>query len=158
MLLQEVKGPLILDADGINALQGHIDLLQARSGTTILTPHDGEFLRIYDGPPQDRCQETRALARKLGCIVLRKGYRTLITDGVRVYRNRTGNPGMAKGGSGDALSGILCALLGQKLAPLEAAALAAYLHGAAGDAAAKEKGEWSMLPSDLIEALPAVMR
>lgn len=157
-LLRETKIPLVLDADGINVLQGHIDVLRTCTAPVILTPHNGEFARLYSGEPAGRYQETARLARETGCIVLRKGHRTLITDGVRVYRNHTGNPGMAKGGSGDVLSGIIAALLGQKVPPLEAAALGAYLHGAAGDLCAKQKGEYSLLPTDLIEALPEILK
>ena len=157
-LLRESRAPVVLDADGINCLQGHMDVLRKRTCPTILTPHDGEFARIYDGAPLGRYGETVALARESGCIVLRKGHRTLISDGTVTWRNRTGNPGMAKGGSGDVLSGILVSLLGQKVAPLEAAALAAWIHGAAGDRCAARLGEWGMLPSDLIEEIPLILK
>ena len=157
-LLRESRAPVVLDADGINCLQGHMDVLRKRTCPIILTPHDGEFARIYDGAPLGRYVETVALARESGCIVLRKGHRTLISDGTVTWRNRTGNPGMAKGGSGDVLSGILVSLLGQKVAPLEAAALAAWIHGAAGDRCAARLGEWGMLPSDLIEEIPLILK
>ena len=124
----------------------------------ILTPHNGEFARLYDGPPCGRYRETVTLARETGCIVLRKGRCTLISDGETTYRNRTGNPGMAKGGSGDVLAGVIAALIGQRVPPLEAAALGAYLHGAAGDLCAKRKGEYGMLPTDMIEALPEILK
>ena len=146
------------DADGINCLQGHKDVLRERTCPIILTPHDGEFARIYDGAPLGRYGETLALAWETGCIVLRKGHRTLISDGTTTWRNRTGNPGMAKGGSGDVLSGILVSLLGQRVPPLEAAALAAWIHGSAGDRCADRLGEWGMLPSDLIEAIPMILK
>ena len=157
-LLRESRAPVVLDADGINCLQGHMDVLRERTCPVILTPHDGEFARIYDGAPLGRYGETVALARESGCIVLRKGHRTLISDGTVTWRNRTGNPGMAKGGSGDVLSGILVSLLGQKVSPLEAAALAAWIHGAAGDRCAARLGEWGMLPSDLIEEIPMILK
>ena len=156
--LRESRAPVVLDADGINCLQGHMDVLRKRTCPIILTPHDGEFARIYDGAPLGRYGETVALARESGCIVLRKGHRTLISDGTVTWRNRTGNPGMAKGGSGDVLSGILVSLLGQKVPPLEAAALAAWIHGAAGDRCAARLGEWGMLPSDLIEEIPMILK
>lgn len=158
LLLRESRGPVVLDADGINCLQGHMDVLRERTCPVILTPHDGEFARIYDGTPLGRYGETVALARENGCIVLRKGHRTLISDGITTWRNCTGNPGMAKGGSGDVLSGILVSLLGQKVPPLEAAALAAWVHGSAGDRCAERLGEWGMLPSDLIEAIPMILK
>ena len=157
-ILLESRVPIVLDADGINCLQGHMDVLRERTCPVILTPHDGEFARIYDGAPLGRYGETVALARESGCIVLRKGHRTLISDGTVTWRNRTGNPGMAKGGSGDVLSGILVSLLGQKVPPLEAAALAAWIHGAAGDRCAARLGEWGMLPSDLIEEIPMILK
>ena len=98
------------------------------------------------------------LAEESGAIVLLKGHTTLVTDGQTVYRNRTGNPGMATGGSGDVLAGLLASLLGQGLAPLEAAAAAAWLHGSAGDAVAAGWGEYGLTPGDLIEALPRLLK
>lgn len=157
-LVGEARCPVVLDADGINAMAGHIDRLREAACPLILTPHDGEFLRLSPGaalPPADfdtRADRAMMLARRLGAVVLLKGYRTAITDGKRLYRNETGNPGMATGGSGDVLAGMLVSLLGQGLAPLEAAAAAAWLHGAAGDRCAAERGEYGMTPSDLIDA------
>ena len=157
-LVGEARCPVVLDADGINAMAGHIDRLREAACPLILTPHDGEFLRLSPGaalPPADfdtRADRAMMLARRLGAVVLLKGYRTAITDGTRLYRNETGNPGMATGGSGDVLAGLLVSLLGQGLAPLEAAAAAAWLHGAAGDRCAAERGEYGMTPSDLIDA------
>ena len=154
----EARCPVVLDADGINAMAGHIDRLREAACPLILTPHDGEFLRLSPSaalPPADfdtRADRAMMLARQLGAVVLLKGYRTAITDGKRLYRNETGNPGMATGGSGDVLAGMLVSLLGQGLAPLEAAAAAAWLHGAAGDRCAAERGEYGMTPSDLIDA------
>lgn len=157
-LVGEARCPVVLDADGINAMAGHIDRLREAACPLILTPHDGEFLRLSPSaalPPADfdtRADRAMMLARRLGAVVLLKGYRTAITDGTRLYRNETGNPGMATGGSGDVLAGMLVSLLGQGLAPLEAAAAAAWLHGAAGDRCAAERGEYGMTPSDLIDA------
>ena len=99
-----------------------------------------------------------ALARELGVVLLRKGHRTLITDGESCWENGTGNPGMATGGSGDVLSGIILSLLGQGVEPLTAAAAGAWLHGAAGDLAAQRLGEYGMLPGDLVEALPQLLK
>ena len=103
-------------------------------------------------------ESAKALARDLGCIVLLKGHETVITDGETGYINRTGNPGMAVGGSGDVLAGILVSLLGQGIQPLEAAACAAWLHGAAGDLCAAEIGQYGMLPTDMLSALPRLMK
>ena len=99
-----------------------------------------------------------AFARDWNCILLLKGHRTCITDGKTRYRNTTGNPGMATGGSGDVLSGILLGLLGQGVPPLEAAACGCWLHGAAGDACAQTLGQYGMLPSDMLEVLPRLMK
>ena len=163
-LVGEARCPVVLDADGINAMAGHIDRLREAACPLILTPHDGEFLRLSPGaalPPADfdtRADRAMMLARRLGAVVLLKGYRTAITDGTRLYRNETGNPGMATGGSGDVLAGMLVSLLGQGLAPLEAAAAAAWLHGAAGDRCAAELGQYGMLPTDMLSALPRLMK
>lgn len=157
MLLREFHGPLVIDADGITLLSRHMDILRGRQAATILTPHDGEFLRL--SPVEgERIGQTLEMANRLGAIILRKGHRTLITDGTLCYENRTGNPGMAVGGSGDVLAGVIVSLLGQGLAPLEAAACAAYLHGAAGDLCAEELGEYGMLPSDMLSYLPRLLK
>lgn len=149
--------PVILDADGINLLSHHKFLLRGRTAPTILTPHDGEFRRLVE-LGGDRSASAMALAKELGCIVVLKGHETRITDGEICYRNTTGNPGMAVGGSGDVLAGMLVALLGQGLAPLEAAAVAVWLHGAAGDLCATELGQYAMLPTDLLKALPRLLK
>ena len=156
-LLKNAECPLILDADGITLAARHKDILRGRLAPTILTPHDGEFARLcpIDAP---RVEQTMTMARDLGCILLRKGYRTLITDGVACFENRTGNPGMATGGSGDVLAGIILSLLGQGVPPLEAAAAGAWLHGAAGDICAEKLGEYGMLPGDLVEELPRLLK
>ena len=156
-LLKNCDCPLILDADGITLAAKHKDILRDRSAATILTPHDGEFARL-DPPDLPRVEQTMALARDLGVVLLRKGYRTLITDGESCWENRTGNPGMATGGSGDVLSGVILSLLGQGVPPLEAAAGGAWLHGTAGDLAAEKLGEYGMLPSDLVEELPRLLK
>ena len=157
-VLQQAQCPVILDADGINVISGHIHILRERTAPTIVTPHDGEFLRLGGVPRADRMASAQALARDLGCIVLLKGHRTCITDGSTSYRNTTGNPGMAVGGSGDLLAGIIAGLLGQGIAPLEAAAWGAWLHGRAGDLCAEEIGQYGMLPSDMLQVLPRLLK
>ena len=156
-LLKNAECPLVLDADGITLAARHKDILRDRLAPTILTPHDGEFARLkpVDAP---RPEQTMAMARELGAVLLRKGHRTLITDGCSCWENQTGNPGMATGGSGDVLSGIILSLLGQGLPPMEAAAAGAWLHGAAGDLAAERLGEYGMLPGDLVEELPRLLK
>lgn len=155
---ENFDGPLVLDADGINVLARHKDILRGRKGTTILTPHQGEFQRLGGVIGEDRVRAAETMAKDLGCIVLLKGHETVITDGENTYLNQTGNPGMAVGGSGDVLAGIIVGLLGQGIGPLEAAACGAWLHGAAGDLCAAELGQYGMLPSDLVEALPRLLK
>lgn len=157
-VLEQAACPVILDADGINVLSGHMDILRGRQYPTILTPHDGEFLRVGGVIGEDRMVSAGAFAAEYGCILLLKGHRTCITDGKVGYVNRTGNPGMAVGGSGDVLAGILTGLLGQGMEPLKAAACAAWLHGAAGDLCAAELGQYAMLPTDMLNALPRLLK
>ena len=157
-VLEQFAGPVVVDADGINVLSTHRDLLRERVYPTILTPHDVEFARLGGIITEDRVTSAVSVARDLGSIVLLKGHRTVITDGVDCYINHTGNPGMAVGGSGDVLSGVIVSLLGQGIPPLQAAACGAYLHGAAGDLCAKDLGQYGMLPSDMVEALPRLLK
>lgn len=156
-VLEKARCPVVLDADGINVMAGHKDILRGRTNPTVLTPHAGEFARL-GGETGDRRLAAEKLARDLGCVMLLKGSGTVITDGDTTYINPTGNPGMAVGGSGDVLSGIITALLGQGLKPLEAAACGAWLHGAAGDICAKEIGQYGMLPTDLVNVLPRLLK
>ncbi len=157
-VLTSFQGAIVLDADGINLLAAHKDLVRERTAPTILTPHEGEFFRIYGEKPLDRIACAVALAKELGAIVLLKGHETVITDGNVAYVNPTGNPGMAVGGSGDVLAGMIVSLLGQGLAPLEAAACGAWLHGAAGDICEKEIGQYGMLPTDMLQVLPRLLK
>lgn len=157
-VLENAQCPVVVDADGINVLSAHRDLLRGRKSPTILTPHDGEFARLGGVIGEDRMSAAAALAEELGCVVLLKGHETCITDGTDGYLNPTGNPGMAVGGSGDVLAGVITALLGAGLPPLEAAACGAWLHGAAGDRCAAELGQYGMLPTDMLSALPRLMK
>lgn len=157
-VLKTAKCPVVLDADGINVISAHKDILRERIAPTILTPHDGEFARIGGQVTDDRCNCAAALANEIGCIILLKGHRTVITDGNSCYINQTGNPGMATGGSGDVLAGIIVSLLGQGIMPLEAAACGAWLHGKAGDLCAQEIGQYGMLPQDMVQVLPRLLR
>ena len=157
-LLQTCRVPLVLDADGINAVAGHIDVLRESACPVILTPHDGEFMRLGGDPKaKDRVCEAMRVAARTKSVLLLKGYRTIITDSLNVYRNTTGNPGMATGGSGDVLAGVIVSLLAQHVMPLEAAAAGAWLHGSAGDLCAGRLGEYGLLPEDMIEALPRLL-
>lgn len=157
-VLEQAKCPVVVDADGINVLKEHKDILRGRAYPTILTPHDGEFLRFGGTLGEDRMASAAHFSREWNSIVLLKGHRTCITDGETGYRNETGNPGMAVGGSGDVLAGILVSLLGQGLQPLAAAACGAWLHGAAGDLCAEEIGQYGMLPTDMLLRIPRLMK
>lgn len=157
-VLQSAVCPVILDADGINVLAGHMDILRERHYPTILTPHAGEFARIYGEIKPDSISCAAAFTREWDCILLLKGHETVITDGMECYVNHTGNPGMAVGGSGDVLAGMIAGLIGQGLEPLKAAACGAWLHGAAGDICAEEIGQYGMLPGDMLEVLPRLLK
>ena len=156
-MFQNFDGPVVVDADGINVLSGHTHILRDRTAPTILTPHDGEFIRLGGELSDHRQTSAAKLAIETNSIVLLKGYRTNITDGDNCYVNQTGNPGMATGGSGDVLAGIIVSLLGQGISPLEAAACGAWLHGAAGDICAREIGQYGMLPQDMLQVLPRLL-
>jgi ADP-dependent NAD(P)H-hydrate dehydratase len=152
--------PMVVDADGLNALSARRDVLGAPGGPRILTPHPGEFARLLGGgsvPHKERQKtnmEAVALAARYKAVVVLKGHRTLVTDGATRWINTTGNPGMATGGSGDVLTGLITALACQGLSPWDAARLGVYLHGLAGDLAAAELGQESLAAGDLIRFLP----
>ena len=158
-LLHETSVPIVLDADGLSALVDPI----ARTAPTILTPHPGEFARLLGIPTADVQANRQTLAVQFAArrkvILVLKGAGTLVTDGRRLYVNRTGNPGMATGGSGDVLTGLIAALLGQRLEPFAAAQLGVHLHGLAGDLARDDLGEDGLIATDLLRYLPdAVVR
>ena len=157
-VLEHAKCPVVVDADGINVLREHKDILRGRAYPTILTPHEGEFIRFGGNIGQDRAAAASYFAREWNSVVVLKGHETCITDGIETYINHTGNPGMAVGGSGDVLAGIIVSLLGQGIAPLEAAACGVWLHGAAGDLCAAELGQYGMLPTDMLQKLPRLMK
>jgi ADP-dependent NAD(P)H-hydrate dehydratase len=172
-LVAKVPKPMVIDADGLNAFVGQADKLsphprplsrgeRGESGTRIITPHPGEFARLLQIDTKTVQANRRELAiefaRKQNLVVVLKGQGTIVTDGRRVYQNTTGNPGMAKGGTGDVLTGIIAALLGQQLPAFEAAQLGVYVHGLAGDLARDQIGELSMLATDLLDFLPPAFR
>ena len=159
-LVSELEIPLLLDADGLNALAGNVHLLNKRNAPTIITPHEGEFARLTGCglPIKDRVGAAQGFAREHGCTVVLKGYNTVTAapDG-RVWINTSGNPGMAKGGSGDVLSGVILSLMGQGFPVEESAAMGVWLHGRAGDLAARDLGEYGMTPTDLVAYLPRAL-
>ena len=150
---------LVEPTNFIGAGEKHIaEQLSRAKCPVILTPHDGEFRRLSGiDPSADRLKAVKQLQRMTGATVLLKGHRTLICNGKECYVNLCGNPGMATGGSGDVLAGIIASLLGQGLSPLHAATAGAYLHGAAGDLYAQRFGEYGLLPSDLFKVLPRLL-
>jgi NAD(P)H-hydrate epimerase len=152
-----LAAPLVVDADGLNALAQRQDALSSPGGPRILTPHPGEFARLVDKPLRSRGDQ-ESMAQKLAgewqAVMVLKGHQTMITDGRQFSRNTTGNPGMATGGCGDVLTGVITALLCQGLPPFDAARLGVHVHGLAGDLAAAQLGQVSMIASDLLRFLP----
>lgn len=157
--LLNMEKPLVLDADGLNAISENTGLLQKRPAVTVLTPHEGEFLRLGGDLSRGREAAAAEFSQKYGVYLILKGHRTLIADPEgRLAVNNTGNCGMAKGGSGDVLAGMLLSLLGQGCETFDACCAAVWLHGRAGDLAAADKGERSMTPTDLLEQIPYALK
>lgn len=160
-LLEQTATPLVLDADGLYAIKDRKELLCRRYEkglTTILTPHEGEFAYLGGDLSEGRKMAALRFAQKYGCILVLKGPATVTASPEgKAYINTTGNNGMAKGGSGDVLGGMVLSFLGQGMEPLKAAALAVYLHGLAGDLCRDRLGEYGMLPGDLAEEIPAAI-
>lgn len=162
-LNERADKPMVVDADGLNAL-ARVPAADwaARRQPLILTPHPGEFGRLTNQSGdvvRDRREELAVqYAAERQVILVLKGNRTIVTDGVRVYRNETGNPGMATGGTGDVLTGLVAALVGQRLDPFAAAVLGVWAHGRAGDLAAGQLGQAGLIASDLLTYLPAALR
>ena len=157
-LLEQARCPIVLDADGINAVCAHIDTLKTVSVPVIVTPHPAEMARLcglsVEQVQADRIGVARRFADEYGVTVVLKGHRTVVTaPGVGLYENTTGNAGMATGGSGDVLAGMIASFLAQGMDPVNAALCGVYLHGAAGDHAAATLSQHAMLPSDIIDAL-----
>ncbi len=169
-ILRNAKKPIVLDADGLNTLAQlpnwtrHVRQYARRGNSLVLTPHPGEMQRLLESAKirldavDDRRDAAARVAEVSGAIVVLKGHRTIVTDGKRLFENTTGNPGMATGGTGDVLTGIIASLIGQKLTPFDAAVLGVHVHGLAGDLAARKLGQVSMIATDLIEQLPDAFR
>lgn len=157
-LVPNVPVPMVLDADGLNALQGSTKLLKTHLGPLVLTPHEREFERVFATAwPEDR-KSRAALAKKLSriydVVLVLKGRNTLVVSGGSVYENLTGNPGMAKGGTGDVLTGAVASFIGQGLDAFRAACWAVYCHGLAADLAVKRTGELALTAGDILSFLP----
>ncbi|MFA4905442.1 MAG: NAD(P)H-hydrate dehydratase [Candidatus Margulisiibacteriota bacterium] len=154
--------PVVLDADGLMAFVNDIGSLQKLNLNLILTPHPGEMGRLLNRRSEEiqknREKVAGEAAKLFNCVVVLKGNRTLIADNTgKIATNETGNPGMATAGMGDVLTGMIAGLAGQGWSPFEAAVTGVHLHGLAGDLAAKEKGEYGMIASDLVEMIPAAI-
>ncbi len=161
-ILPEIKKPVIIDADGLKLLSKNTEILKNSERKIILTPHPGE-MSYLTGLTVAEIQQNRKkvafdFAGKFNVVLVLKGYRTVITDGKNVYVNSTGNPGMATGGSGDVLSGIIGSLAVQGFSLWESAVTGTYLHGLAGDLAARKIGEYSLIATDIIEFLPQAIK
>jgi NAD(P)H-hydrate epimerase len=161
-LYKDLNKPLVVDADGLNALADQPDVLPQHQGERVLTPHPGEFARLINRSTRDVQAEREGLASEFaarhGVVLVLKGHRTFITDGKRGVQNTTGNPGMATGGSGDVLTGIIAGLAAQGLSAFDAAHLAVHVHGLAGDLAVRELSEVSLIASDLLDWLPTAFK
>jgi ADP-dependent NAD(P)H-hydrate dehydratase / NAD(P)H-hydrate epimerase len=161
-VLEKTSCPVVLDADGLNAMSGHVRLLRSRKFPTILTPHTGELARLIGGESGSldryRVEAARNAARELNAIVVLKGAPTVTASGGCCVVNVSGNPGMATIGSGDVLSGVIAGLIGQHVQHFEAAYAAVYLHGRAGDLAADHFGERSILATDILAHVPAALK
>lgn len=158
-----MKKPFVLDADGLNAFEGRPGLLKKVTEAFVITPHPGEMSRLtgksVNSIQKDRIGFAKKTAKHYNCITVLKGARTVIANPRgELYINTTGNPGMATGGVGDILTGMIASFIGQGIEPFGAAKLAAYLHGRAGDMASREKGEISMIATDLLSKLPEVLK
>lgn len=162
-LLPRITKPLVLDADGLNALADEVSLLTRRTLPMILTPHPGEMGRLIrlsaEDVQRDRERIATEFAKKYNVVVVLKGHASIVAsfDG-SLYVNDTGNPGMASGGCGDVLTGMIAGLLGQKLSLFDAAQLGVYLHGLAGDLAARDVGGVGLIASDLAARIPLAIR
>ena len=162
-LIARIRKPIVLDADGLNALAKDPKILKKAKAPVIGTPHPGEMGRLTRQKSafiqRHREKVAKDFSVRYNKITVLKGYRTVVASPQgKLYINRTGNPGMAKAGSGDVLTGIIGSFLGQGMSPFEAACRAVYVHGLAGDLAAKEKGEVSLIASDLLNYLPKAFK
>jgi len=162
-MLAAIDKDIVLDADGINAFEGKANLLRRHKRNLVITPHPGEMSRLIGESTQaiqkKRVGIAKRASRSYDCVTVLKGARTVVANPKgEVYINETGNPGMATGGVGDILTGMIASFIGQGLEPYGASKVAVYIHGCAGDLAMREKGEISLIATDLLNKLPAVYK
>lgn len=158
-LLAALPCPVVLDADGINAAGAHIDVLKGRRAPTVVTPHEGEFRRLGGDTAKGREKAAADLAKDLGCTVVLKGPGTVVAapEG-DVAVNSTGGCGLAKGGSGDVLAGVIASLIGQGCGCFDAARCGVWIHGRAGDLCERDLTAYAATPADIADRLPLVFR
>jgi NAD(P)H-hydrate epimerase len=157
-IIPRIPVPCVIDADGLNCLEGEMLMLAKAKVPCVITPHPKEMARLIASKTvkvqKERAAIARAVAKKTRCIVVLKGHGTVVTDGARIFVNPTGNPGMATGGTGDVLTGTIGSFLAQGFSAFDAARAGVFIHGLAGDIIKKKKTEISLIASDLIETLP----
>lgn len=160
-IIREADIPIVLDADGINSVSMNIDVLREARRQLVITPHPAEMARLINESTayvqQNRIAVAKAFAQEYGCIVALKGANTVVTDGKEVFVNTTGNPGMAMGGTGDMLTGMIGSFISQGINPFDSAKCAVYIHGLCGDITAKELSQRGMTVDDMLELLPALL-
>lgn len=160
-IIRESDAPVVLDADGINSILLNIDVLREAKAPLVLTPHPGEMARLINEEvayvQSNRIDVAKAFASEYGCVLVLKGANTVVTDGTNVFVNTTGNAGMAMGGTGDMLTGMIASFIAQGIAPLDAALCAVYIHGLCGDITAKEISRRGMTIEDMTELLGSLM-
>ncbi len=162
MLVRELPRPAVVDADALNALAGATEVLRGAAGPRMLTPHPGEMARLIGGDARqvqaDRRRLAATFAREHGVVLALKGAASIVTDGCRAYTNPSGNPGMASGGTGDVLTGLVAGLHCQGLSGFDAVCLGVFVHGLAGDLAARRVGELSLVAEDVLDCTPRALR
>ncbi len=160
-IFKQTTCPVVIDADGINLISQNINMLETVRGRGVITPHPGEMARLLrlsvEQVEANRVLLTKALAKQFGITVVLKGANTVVSDGDQVYVNRTGNAGMARGGCGDLLAGMIAGLAAQGYSPLHSGIMGVYIHGAVGDLAAAKLSKTGMTPTDMIRLLPSLL-
>ncbi|HHY91212.1 MAG TPA: NAD(P)H-hydrate dehydratase, partial [Clostridiales bacterium] len=163
VVLEHAVQPVVMDADALNILSKDVEMLSRLRGPVVMSPHIAEMSRLTGKDiqyiAQNRIEIASAFAQRWNCTVVLKGARTVVADGKgKIFINQTGNPGMATAGSGDVLTGLIAGLVAQGIAPVDAAVAAVYIHGSAGDRAAKRLGEYGLLAGDIASEIPLVLK
>ncbi|MDD5439328.1 MAG: NAD(P)H-hydrate dehydratase [Candidatus Omnitrophica bacterium] len=162
-LLSRIKQPVVLDADGINALDDNAGALKKRKGVTVITPHPGEMARLTGKDvayvQKNRESIAKSVSLQYNCVSVLKGHRTVVADSSgKLYVNDTGNSGMSSAGMGDVLTGVIASLIGQGIDAFSASIISVYLHGKAGDIVAAERGQFGLIATDVLNKLPFVFK